>query len=301
MKIYSNLKKVKSIKNAVVALGVFDGVHLGHEKILKAAVKKAHSVRGKSLIVTFYPHPQKEDSISSLSHRLKLISRFGIDSAIVISFTKNFSQITAEDFIKDILCKRIGAKYIFVGSNFTFGKSALGNVNLLKQFSKAFNYQLTIFKVVKYQNKIISSTYIRKLIRKGKLKEARILLDRPVTILGTVIKGSSIARKLGFPTANIDPHHEVTPPCGVYAVKVRLGKLILPGVCSIGHKPTFGFNKIRHIEVHLFNFKKSIYKRILEIEFIKYIRKQRKFANIENLAKRISLDIKQAKRILLSS
>lgn len=297
MKIFYGLDKIKKFKNPVVVLGVFDGLHLAHRRILEEAVKKARSIKGTSMLLTFWPHPQKEESIYSLAHRLKLVAEMGIDVGIVMSFTSKFSHVEAKDFIENILSKKISAKHIFVGGNYRFGSRALGDTRLLQKLSKVYNYRLRIFKVIKTKHGVISSTYIRRLIKEGKLKSAEKLLMRPVSILGIVIKGASIARRLGFPTANIDPHHEVLPPSGVYAVRVIIAKKLYRGVCSIGHRPTFNVRRIQHIEVHIFNFKKNIYGRSLEIQFIKKIRSQKKFPSLSVLSAQIKKDVILARKI----
>lgn len=297
MKVIYGLKKIRKFKKPVVALGVFDGVHRGHRIILKSAVKKARSIRGTSVVLTFSPHPQKEESLYSLEHRLRLIGELGIDVSIVINFNQKFAGISAENFIKNILIRRIGIGYIYVGKNFKFGKNAQGDSKLLKKLSRIYNFKLRVFEVIRINNRSISSTYIRKLIKKGNLKAAQRLLMRPVSVLGTVIKGVSLATKLGFPTANIDPHHEVLLPCGVYAVKIIFEHQKLNGVCNIGTKPTFRTQDGKYIEVYIFNFKKNIYGRYLEIQFAKKIRDEKKFASAFSLVKQIKKDIIRSKAL----
>lgn len=292
MKVIYGLKKIKKFGKSVVALGVFDGVHRGHRVILKSAVKKARSIRGTSVVLTFSPHPQKEESLYSLEHRLRLIRELGIDVCVVINFNQKFAGISAENFIKNILIRKVGADYIYIGKNFKFGKNTKGNFKLLRRLSRIYNFKLEVFDVIRINNQPISSTYIRKLIKKGNLKTAQRLLMRPVSVLGTVIKGTSLATKLGFPTANIDPHHEVFPSSGVYAVKIIFEHQKLNGVCNIGTQDK------KHIEVYIFNFKKNIYGRYLEIQFIKKIRDEKKFDSLQHLANQIRKDVLAAKKLL---
>lgn len=299
MKVIFGISKIKKFKRAVVALGVYDGVHRGHRYILENAVKQARSIKGTSLVVTFWPHPQKEGSLYSLAHRLRLIAQIGIDVCVVIKFTPALANIPAEDFIQNILIKKIRAAYVYVGRNFRFGKDAGGDFYLLKRFSHALGFKLKGFRVIKVNHRNISSTYIRRLITSGNLKLAQKLLSRPVSIFGTVIKGASVAKVMGFPTANINPHHEVLPPSGIYAVKVILNKNKLNGVCYIGCRPTFfrrgsvgKIKNLRHVEVHILNFHRDIYGKDLEIQFIRRIRQEKKFHCALALAAQIKQDIK---------
>lgn len=273
-----------------MALGVFDGVHRGHRNILEAAVRKARSVKGTSLVLTFWPHPQKEGSLYSLEHRLRLIEGLGIDVCIVVNFSRSFAKISAVDFIKDILIKKIQAHYIFVGKNFRFGKAAKGDFQTLHRLSGIYNFKVKAFKIINSGGRPISSTYIRQLIKRGDLIAAQKLLSRPVSVLGTVIKGDSLGRKLGFPTANINPHHEVTPPQGVYAVQVIFHGRKFQGICYIGTRPTLQRQKAKRIEVYIFNFTKSIYCEYLEIQFIKKVRSDRKFSSLKYLIEQIKED-----------
>jgi len=295
MKVIYGVNKIRKFRKPVVALGVFDGVHRGHINILKGAVRKARSIKGTSMVLTFWPHPQKEKNLYSLEHRLRLISEIGIDVCVVINFNQKFADISAFDFVRNILFKKIHAHYVYVGRNFGFGKDAEGNYKTLIGLSKIYNFKVKAFKVINIKNKPVSSTYIRALIKKGKLAFARRLLTRPVSILGTVIKGISLARKLGFPTANINPHHEVIPPHGVYAVRVIFNDNKFNGICYIGSRPTF-LSKSENVEVYIFNFNKNIYGKNLEIQFIKKIRDEKKFGSASVLVGQIKTDILTAKK-----
>ena len=292
---------------------MFDGVHRGHVHILRSVARMAKRTNGTAMALTFDPHPQRENNIYSLEHRLRLIDKLGIEVCIVINFNQTFSRVLAEDFVSKILVKKIGAAYICVGDNFRFGRGAKGDFALINRLSRLYNYKLKIFKVIKINGQPVSSTYIRKLIIKGNLKDAQRLLTRPVSILGTVIKGSSLARKLGFPTANIDPHHEVIPPSGVYAVRIIFNQRKLKGICYIGTKPTLKAQgtrylpagrqgkaqgeKEKHNEVYIFNFNQNIYDKYLEIQFVKRIRDEQKFASIQALAEQVKKDVFLVKRL----
>ena len=297
MKIIYGLKGIKKFKKPVVALGVFDGVHRGHRSILEETVRISRRIKGTSIALTFWPHPQKRKSLYSLEHRLRLIKEIGIDACIIINFSRNFAKISAEDFIKDILVKKIRAAYICIGRNFRFGQGVRGNFYTLQRLSGIYKFKIKVFKMLKFGGRAVSSTYIRSLITQGNLTSAKKLLLRPVSILGTVIKGSSLGKRLGFPTANINPHHEVVPPLGIYAVTVLLGNKRLNGLCYIGEKPTFHKCSKEHIEVYILNFKKNIYGKYLEIKFIKKIRRDKKFASAAALCLQIHKDIASSKTI----
>ena len=201
-------------------------------------------------------------------------------------------------FIKDILFEKIGAKEIFVGENFRFGRNAGADANTLKSLAPLYNYRVKVFSIIRIGNKTVSSTYIRSLIKKGKLYLAGNLLARPVSILGTVISGMRVGRRLGFPTANIEAHHEVIPPKGIYAVEVIVKGNKFYGTCYIGSRPTFTpqSKKVR-VEVNIFNLNKSIYGDFLELQFIKKIRKDKRFNSASLLAKQIERDTLKTKRL----
>lgn len=295
--------RLKKYHKPVVALGVFDGVHRAHRLILQEAASYARKIKGTSIAVTFSPHPQRKESLYSLEHRLKLIGQLGLDVCVVVKFNKQFSEISAENFIKKFIVEYLGAYYIYVGRDFRFGRKATGSVKTLKKFSRVYGFKIKVFGVISQGGRPISSTVIRRLISEGKLVRAQKLLSRPVSVLGTVIKGAYLAGRLGFPTANINPHHEVLPPSGVYAVKVNLDRRKLNGICYIGKRPTFRnqqkgvLKNEKLVEAHIFNFKKNIYGKDIEIEFIKPIRKERIFSSSRALAEQVRKDITSAKKV----
>ena len=292
MKIILGINKISKIHKPVLALGVFDGLHRGHRQILKCAVRQARKIKGTSVALTFWPHPQKEKSLYSLEHRLRLIAELGIDACIVVNFNRNFASKSASDFIAKILVKKIGVSFVYVGKNFRFGAKASGDYKLLARSAKRYNFVLKAQNVVRFKKTPISSTTIRRLINKRKIKEAERLLGRRVSVLGTVIRGSKLGRVLGFPTANINPHHEIIPPAGIYAVQINLLGKSYDGICYIGARPTISTkDKSLHIEVHIFNFRRNIYGKFLEIQFVRLIRLDHKFASIKELTGQIKKDI----------
>lgn len=304
MIVVSGLRRIPRYRKPIVALGIFDGMHRGHRRIIQETVAHARSIKGTSIVVTFHPHPRNKESLYSLEHRLRLIAQLGVDVGIVIRFNKRFAETSAESFIRDIVIGKINANYVYVGKNFRFGRGAQGNIRILKRLSAVYGFGLKVFDVVRLNNRPVSSTYIRKLIAQGKLSLAEKLLLRPVSVLGTVIKGAYLATKLGFPTANIDPHHEVLPSAGIYAVRINFVKRKLSGICYVGSRPTFKKAKMtagqkgRHIEVHIFNFKKNIYGKYLEIEFIKKLRREKSFRSVADLVRQVKKDIQRARRIV---
>ncbi|MCM8780630.1 MAG: bifunctional riboflavin kinase/FAD synthetase [Candidatus Omnitrophica bacterium] len=304
MEIIYGINRIKRYSKPVVTLGVFDGVHLGHTLILKETLKKAKAIGGTSIVVTFHPHPQGQKSIYSLRHRLRILEELGIDVCVVIRFDSHFARIKPTDFIRKILIAKLGPTYILVGKNFRFGRDAQGNVSLLKTFSLEGGYRLKLFETRKINQHSISSTYIRKLITQGRLALAKRLLGRPVSILGKVIRGTSVAKKLGFPTANINPYQEVLPPSGIYLVNVIVDKKRLNGLCYIGKRPTFALQDtetyITHIEVHILDFHKNIYKKELEVMFIKKIREEKRFPSSQSLVAQIRKDVITARRFFSS-
>ncbi len=295
-------------KNSVVAIGVFDGVHIGHRAVIKTVVREAKAAGLRSIVVTFDPHPLKVlnpkhfvPSLISLKHRIDLIKRIGIDKVLVIKFNKRMANLSPEKFIRDAVIRDLSAKEIIVGEDFCFGKGARSGVKKLADITKKYFIKLKVVRPVKKKGLVISSTIIRRLIREGDIARASQLLGRPFSILGTVIGGAKLARTLGYPTANINPHHEAIPPSGVYAVKVVFKKNIYNGVLNIGIKPTFynyGHDKEPTIEVHIFNFKERIYGRDIEIIFIRKLRGEKKFKKIDSLIRQIEKDEIRARKVL---
>lgn len=307
MKILYGIDKIKQWRKPVLAIGVFDGVHRGHRLILASAVKKAAAIGGTSMVLTFSPHPREEESLYSLAHRFNLLKELGIRVCVVVSFNTAFSRLTPRKFVDSILCGKIRPAWIYVGDNFHFGKDAKGDTVFLKHIGSSCGFGVKLFKVRRIAREPISSTRIRRLIKSGNIKAAEKLLARKVSVFGKVIKGNIRARTLGFPTANIDPHHEVTPPPGIYAVKVIISGKKFRGACYIGNNPTLRGLGValrtkarRSIEVNIFNLHRSMYGKNIEIQFIEKIRDEMKFPSQEALQKQIRKDITFAKKVSFS-
>jgi riboflavin kinase/FMN adenylyltransferase len=298
----NNLKK--QYRPSVVSVGIFDGVHIGHQSIIKELNRQAHALKAEPTVVTFDPHPLKilEDNtavamLASLSHRLNLLNTLGIKLCLVIRFNKDFARMGAIEFIKNTLIDKLNMKILIVGENFSFGKERLHSRRELKTIADKLGFKLKVMGPKKHHSRVISSSVIRHLIERGKLNTASRLLGRPVSILGTVIRGRQRGRVVGFRTANIDPHHEAIPPSGVYAVYSRLEGKIYKSVLNIGTRPTFG-EKEPSIEVHLFGLNKNLYGKDIEICFKKKLRQERRFRNKEHLRAQIMKDAALAKSIL---
>lgn len=305
MKVIKGLRQVKTpVGGSVVTIGVFDGVHIGHRRIIEMVVKRAKRLGIKSVVLTFDPHPidilrpkSRIPSLISLGHRIRLIESLGADILIVVKFSKTFAKLSAGKFAKDILVSRLGAREVYVSEGFYFGKGAGADKEKLKDMGRALGFKVNIVAPVKADGHTVSSSLIRRAIAKGDLALGAKLLGRPVSILGTVVRGARLARELGYPTANVNPHHEVIPPSGVYAVRVSYRGISFKGVLNIGTRPTFFGPRDREpsIEAHIFDFHKHIYGEDLEILFIKKLREEVKFKDRADLVRRIRKDAKQAR------
>ena len=302
MIIYKNLNIKKKHKNSVIAIGNFDGLHLGHQKVLKDAKQKATIKKLKFGLVTFEPVPTmffnrniENHRINSLNQKIYFLKKIKLDFLIIINFNKIFSNISAESFIKKILYEKFKSKYIFISRNFRFGKKRLGDIKTLKNFEKKYSYKTLVTIPYKKKNKIVSSSLIRKILQKGKVKEAEKLLGRPWSIEGRVIKGEQRGRLIGFPTCNIKLNSYILPKLGVYSVQVEINNSQKRGIANIGYRPTFNGKSIL-LEVNIFGIKKNLYKKILKISFINFIREEKKFINTIQLKAQIKKDIISAKK-----
>ena len=302
MIVYKDLKIKKNHKGSVIAIGNFDGLHLGHQKVLKEARKKAKKDKIKFGLVTFEPAPTmffnkniKNHRINSVEQKIHYLKKLKLDFLIIINFNQSFSNISAEDFIKKILVNKLQCKYVFISQNFKFGKKRLGNVNTLKSFEKIYLYKTIVTFPYQKKNKTISSSLIRKIISKGNVYEAQKLLGRPWSIEGEVIRGEQRGRKIGFPTCNIKLNSYTLPKLGVYSVQVKTKNLKKRGIANIGYRPTFN-GKSLLLEVNIFGIKINLYKKILKVSFVKFIRTEKKFKNINELKLQIKKDITKAKK-----
>ena len=301
MKVYNNLNINKKHQRSVVAIGNFDGIHLGHQKVINQAKQKAKKNKLPFGIMTFEPVPVmffnpkiKNHRINSLDQKKSQLKKIKLDFLIIIKFNKFFSSLSAEQFIEKIIYKKVKCKLLYVSKNFKFGFKRQGNIQTLKRLENLFNYQTIITRPFKKNKKIISSTLIRKKISTGKIVEVNKLLNREWTIKGKVIKGQKRGRKIGFPTCNIKMKDYIIPRLGVYAVGVSGLSFNKKGISNVGYRPTFNGQSLL-LETNIFGINKNLYNKDLSISFKKFIRPEKKFKNLEYLKKQIKIDITQAK------
>ena len=303
IKYYKDFKISNHDKKSILLVGNFDGLHLGHQKLFKLAKQYKRKYKLKIGVLTFEPMPKmyfntsiKNFRISNPNQKNTILKNLNIDFIIAKKFDKKFSKIKADKFIENILFKKLKVKYIFVSNNFRFGNKREGNVKKLIQSEKFFNFKVIKPKPLILKNKVISSTLIRKLLMTGNLKEANKLLNRKWIIEGIVEKGRQQGKKIGFPTCNIDIKDYIIAMPGVYSVNIYQKNKIsyLKGIANLGYRPTFSQKKIL-LEVHIFNFSGNLYNKHLSVEFVKFIRKEKKFKNVSELRKQIKSDLKASK------
>ena len=303
-KIYNNFNLSKKDKGAIILIGNFDGLHRGHQKLFNKAKSFKKRFKLKIGVITFDPIPKMffkrlhNYRLSNFDQKIQLLKKNHVDFIINKKFNIKFSKISCLDFIKKILFDKIKPKYIFVSDNFKFGYKRAGNIKLLKSLEKDYCYKIINPSPLKSKKFLISSTLIRKNLEMGNLKKVKKFLGRNWCIEGRVEKGRQLGKKIGFPTCNIDIKNYKIPKIGVYAVKISsINKRKLKGIANIGYRPTFNQKKLI-LEVNIFNFSGNLYNKNLSIEFIEFIRGEKKFNGILNLKKQIKIDCKKAKAIL---
>ena len=301
MKIYKNANLNKKHCGGVLAIGNFDGIHLGHQKVINEAKKKAKKNNLPFGIITFEPVPVmffntkiKNHRINSLAQKKNQLKKLKIDFLVILNFNKNFCSLSAEQFIKKVIYKKTKTKFLYVSKNFKFGFKRQGSIQTLKKYEKLYNYKSLITSPFKKHKKIISSTIIRKKITLGKIHEINKLLNREWSIKGKVIKGEKRGRKIGFPTCNLKLNDYIVPRLGVYSVKVKGAKFNKKGIANIGYRPTFNGQNLL-LETNIFGINKNLYNKEITISFRKFIRSEKKFRDLEHLKKQIKIDIKKAK------
>lgn len=308
MNFFTDIEQLASLKGESIhlAIGVFDGIHLGHQKVIKQSISAAAQSGGTVVVVTFDPHPisilspdNAPNLLTSIEHKSQILYRLlKVKYLLAIPFDQSFASLSGREFI-DQLTKAATISSISVGENFQFGKNRSGNVTLLENLAGEMDFELFSSSLLEIDTQIASSTRIREAIASGNFKLASNLLGRPYRVLGTVIKGRQMGRTIGFPTANLDVHGEQLPPDGVYAVCVQGNGDSWHGVANLGFRPTVeGAKASRLLEVNLFGLDHEIYGQNLEVEFVHFLRSEQKFDGIEALTRQIQADAEQAKNLL---
>ncbi len=306
MKIYQGLEEFKKLDVAVVTSGTFDGVHYGHQKILQRLHEIAHNNGGESVLLTYWPHPrlvlypdQELYLLSSIEEKSELLSQHKVDHLIIIPFTEEFSNLSSEEFIIDILVNKIGTKKLVIGYDHRFGKNRSGSFEELKKDGPIYGFEVEEIPKQMIENNAVSSTKIRRALSEGRIEIADEYLGRPYTIHGKVIEGDKIGRTIDFPTANIDVifKHKLIPAEGIFAVRVIIDGKYHRGMLNIGYRPTFGGTQKR-MEVNIFDFNEDIYDKEIIIEFYSKIRSEIKFQNVGALKAQLMQDKEDALKIL---
>jgi riboflavin kinase/FMN adenylyltransferase len=297
-KIYQNFSSPS------VALGNFDGVHLGHQEILRRTVETAHGKDREAVVYTFDPHPRlvlntvpEVPRITTPRERADILEHLGIDVLILAEFTKEFAAQSAEDFVLNVLVEELGIRHLFIGENYRFGKARAGTPHTLKKMAPELGFVVHVVPPVKIDGDVVSSSRIRDHLMRGEIREANVLLGREFTIEGRVIHGHHRGKALGFPTANISPEVKLHPPEGVYAVYCRVGESMRVGVMNIGYNPTFRDRRVSY-EVHILDFDQDLYGETIRVYLADRLRSEMTFENVDALKAQIGQDIARGREIL---
>jgi len=308
MKVYNSIEEFTSVKNAVVTIGTFDGVHIGHRKIIARLKELADSSGGESVILTFFPHPRMilhpEDEniklITTIAEKAELLEQLGIDHLIITPFSRDFSNQTAESYIRDVLVNKIGTKKIVIGYDHRFGKDRKGGLQDLLDQAPVYGFDVVEIPEQDINDVAISSTRIRAALLDGDIAIANECLGYPFFITGKVIRGDQLGRQLGYPTANLmlEEKYKLIPADGIYAVRVKVERGEYTGMAYIGHRPTVN-GMTRNIEVNIFDFAGDIYNKQLRMEFLHFVREDIKFASLEELVVQLGKDKEDVQALLI--
>jgi riboflavin kinase/FMN adenylyltransferase len=307
VKVHTNLNNFR-VTNPVVTIGTFDGVHLGHRKVIEQLNELARKYNGESVIFTFYPHPRLITSpeetnlrlLTTLEEKKKLFEKFGVDHLVVFPFDKEFAELSYTNFVEQILVGKMKTRCLVVGYDHRFGKDRQGGFEYLKNCAERFNFKVEKLDALSVETENVSSTKIREALQSGDIKKANHYLGYRFTLHGKVIEGNQLGRKIGFPTANIEASdkNKIIPGYGVYAVKVVVNNSEYKGMLNIGTRPTFNNNADnRSIEVHIFDFNDDIYNRGITLVFVAKIREEQKFGGVEKLTEQLKKDKIEALKI----
>jgi riboflavin kinase/FMN adenylyltransferase len=285
------------------AIGVFDGIHLGHQAVISTSARHAREAGGTAVVVTFDPHPAKvlrpneaTHLLTATQHKIALIRDLGVAHLLILHFDREFAATPPEEFVLELVRHSKPLREICVGHEWSFGKGRAGNLALLKELGRQHHFDVIGIQPVRVNDTVVSSTAIRRAIESGDFSAAAAMLGRDYTILGTVKRGAQLGRQLGYPTANLSAHNEQFPPNGVYVAEAQLEGVVYPGVANLGHRPTIaGGTAERLLELHLFDLDREIYGQDIEVRFIRYLRPEKKFENTKALAAQIAEDVRQAR------
>ena len=306
MEVLRSIVDLESLRGPLfLAIGVFDGVHLGHQAVISTATRHAGSADGAPLVVTFDPHPVKvlrphnaPHLLTATQHKIALIRDLGVEHLLVINFDKKFAATSPEKFVEELLAHSRPLREVCVGHEWSFGKDRRGNLDLLKRLGAQFDFNVVGIPPVLVSGEVVSSTAIRQAVEKGDFPKAAEMLGREYTILGMVTRGDNLGKKIGFPTANLSAHSEQFPPNGVYLAKAWIRGVSYHGVINLGYRPTVSSGKSeRVLEIHLLDFNRGIYGEDVEVQFVSYLRPEKKFDNVDALARQIALDVQQAREL----
>lgn len=299
MRVYNNINEFTAVNNAVVTIGTFDGVHIGHQKIIAGIKELADSIGGETVILTFFPHPRMilnpEDEsiklITTMAEKAELMERLGVDHLIITPFSRDFSNQTAEDYIRDVLVEKIGTKKIVIGYDHRFGKDRQGGLQDLQRLGPVYGFDVIEIPEQDINEVAISSTRIRAALLSGDISLANTCLGHPFFITGSVVRGDQIGRQIGYPTANIvvEEKYKLIPSDGIFAVTVIIVNQKYKGMAYIGTRPTVN-GLTRNIEVNIFDFSEDIYNQTIRMEFHHYIRGDVKFASLDELKAQLAQD-----------
>jgi riboflavin kinase/FMN adenylyltransferase len=306
VKIYHDISELGEIKNAVVTVGTFDGIHRGHQKLITETCRRAIAAGGESVVITFNPHPRQVlqpesgvKTINTLDEKIEVFSKMCVKHLLIIPFTKEFSTTSSEDFLRKYIVEPFDLKTIVIGYDHHFGRDRQGNLDFLKEMAEKYHFKVDQVPLQEFKDVPLSSSKVREMIKDGKMEEAQEFLGYHYSISGTVVKGNQVGRTLGFPTANIEPDDpdKLIPAYGVYAVLVKCRGLMYEGMSNIGIRPTLAEHKLT-IEVNIFDFDEDIYGEKITICFLKHTREEKKFRDLELLRRRLIIDKEKVKKIL---
>ena len=302
MKIIRSITAFNSSEKTIVTIGTFDGIHIGHQKILKDLIKTAKKEGKKSVLLTFFPHPrmvlQKDNKIlllNTIKEKSSLLEKMGLDYLIIHPFSKEFSRLTALDFVRDILVNKLNTSRLIIGYDHHFGKNREGNIHQLKEYSLLYDFKVEEIPAQDIDDVSVSSTKIRTALKDGNLKTANNYLGYHYMLNGTVVSGKKLGGTIGFPTANLEikEPYKLIPKTGVYIIKTHINTVLYTGIMNIGFNPTV-LGKHQTIEAHLFDFNEDLYGKEIMIEFIYFLREEHKFKSIEELVVQLNIDKENA-------